>query len=437
MTPTLPESRASWIGRLPFYYGWVNVIVASLAMTATLPGRTHGLSLVTEPLLADLQMTDTLFAQINLAASLLGAAFCFPVGWAIDRFGSRVVITAVSLCLGAAVLGMAVVTGPWSLLAMLILIRGFGQSALSIVSMAIVGKWFQRRLGIAMGVYCVLLTMGFIGTVLGMGAAVKFYGWRTAWNSCGVILLTGLAPFAWLFARDTPGRYGLAGDEGPASGTGTESPPVEASLAFALRSPAFWVFAFGTSMFNLVWSAITLFNERILAEKGFDADAAVQVMAILTGVGLISNLISGAVATRQNLGKLLGVGLAVLAIALGAFPQISSMVGLRMYALSMGLTGGIVMVVFFAAWRHLFGAGHLGRIQGAAQLISVLASSLGPVVLAEWHHRQGSYGPVFQGLAAVVGFLALAAFVVPVPALDAIAAEMRLAPALEADPLQE
>jgi hypothetical protein len=50
---------------LPFYYGWVNLFVASLAMVGTLPGRTQGLGLITEPLLTDLQLDRILFAKIN------------------------------------------------------------------------------------------------------------------------------------------------------------------------------------------------------------------------------------------------------------------------------------------------------------------------------------------------------------------------------------
>ena len=34
-------------------YAWVIVVVAALAMVATLPGRTHGLGMITERLLAD------------------------------------------------------------------------------------------------------------------------------------------------------------------------------------------------------------------------------------------------------------------------------------------------------------------------------------------------------------------------------------------------
>ena len=48
------------------------------AMVATLPGRTHGLGLITEPLLADLGLDRVPFAALNFWATLLGAAFCLP-----------------------------------------------------------------------------------------------------------------------------------------------------------------------------------------------------------------------------------------------------------------------------------------------------------------------------------------------------------------------
>lgn len=76
-------------------------------MVATLPGRTHGLRLVTEPLLADLALDRVAFAALNFWSTLVGAVFCLPVGWATDRFGSRAVLSAVLLALGA--VGLAAV----------------------------------------------------------------------------------------------------------------------------------------------------------------------------------------------------------------------------------------------------------------------------------------------------------------------------------------
>ena len=76
--------------RRTFYYGWVNLVVAAIAMVATLPGRTQGLGLVTEPLIADLQLDRVSYATINLWATLIGALFCLPCGRLTDRFGCGV-----------------------------------------------------------------------------------------------------------------------------------------------------------------------------------------------------------------------------------------------------------------------------------------------------------------------------------------------------------
>jgi MFS family permease len=160
--------------RLSFDYGWVVVVLAALAMTATLPGRTHGLGLITEPLLADLGIERTLFGRINLVTCLLGTAFCLPAGWLLDRFGIRIATSCTVSVLAFSVIGMATAHTVIALTLWLVLVRGAGQSALSIVSMAAVGKWFRgRRLGVAMGVYAVLLTFGFIGSVVWLGSAVE------------------------------------------------------------------------------------------------------------------------------------------------------------------------------------------------------------------------------------------------------------------------
>src|SRR5437762_2948420 len=128
------------------HYGWYIVLVASAAMVGTLPGRTQGLGLITEPLLVDLRFDRVTYATINLWATLIGAAFCVPCGRLTDRFGSRIVLTAIALALGFTVLGMSWATGAITLCLAITLTRGLGQSALSVVSLALVGKWFARRL---------------------------------------------------------------------------------------------------------------------------------------------------------------------------------------------------------------------------------------------------------------------------------------------------
>src|SRR4051794_19045350 len=87
--------------------GWINVRAAALLMVGTFPGRSHGLGLFTNPILADFNLDPVVYGHINLWASLLGSLFCLPCGWAIDRYGTRPVLTAVVLGLGASVLALA------------------------------------------------------------------------------------------------------------------------------------------------------------------------------------------------------------------------------------------------------------------------------------------------------------------------------------------
>jgi MFS family permease len=338
----------------------------------------------------------------------------------LDRFGSRVVLTGVALCLGAVVvLTGATVTDTATLLLALVLTRGLGQGALSVVSTAMIGKWFTRRLGLAMGAYAVLLAVGFIASILGMGAAITAYGWRDAWTGMGVAVAV-LAPLGWLLVRSTPEACGLAVDPGPAPAEALSpaaSPLTDLTLAAALRTPAFWVFTLGTSLFNLAWSGITLYNQSILEKRGFDQDTFYLVMALLTASGLVSNLLGGWVANRWAIGRLLGFGLVLLAASLLYFPFIGDglLDQVLLYAVVLGLAGGLITVVHFAIYGSAFGRTHLGKIQGAAQVLSVFFSALGPKVFTQCLDRTGSYDAVFFGLAASAVLFGLAAWLVPLP----------------------
>lgn len=426
MSIVAERAHSTWPRRLPFYYGWINVVLASLAMTATLPGRTHGLGLITEPLLADLGLERTLYAHINFATSLLGAAFCLPIGSLIDRLGVRITLAGNLLLLAVAVWGMSLVHGPWALFAVLLLIRGLGQSSLSVVSMAMIGKWFRHRLGAAMGIFAVLLTFGFVASVLAMGQQIQSVGWRDAWKMLAGSLLAFL-PLAWLLTRNSPESCGIPPDR-PETPQEQLHPAADYTLAQALRTPAFWSCVLSASLFNLIWSSITLFNESIVRGQNsqFDAAVATNVMAILTGIGLLSNLLAGAFATRERTGLLLGIALLVLSLALGLFPFVRTTTHLFWYASALGLSGGIVTVIFFSAWGHLFGRTHLGRIQGVAQIFTVIGSAIGPVLMAESLARTGSYTFMFYTLSSVTAFCGIASLcIAPPPLLQASSAVPR------------
>ena len=400
------------------YYGWYIVLVAAAAMVGTLPGRTQGLGLITEPLLADLHLDRVGYAELNFWATIVGSAGAIGIGHLIDHLGSRAMATAVPLALGAVVCAMSRTHTFAALAIWVTLTRALGQSALSVVSLTMIGQWFARTIDAAMAVFSIVMSIGFMIAFPAVGALVQQRGWRAAWLAIGLALIAVLAPLGWIVVRRGPD---ISGE--PAALTGYR-------WTEAVRTPAFWIFAIGTSLYGLVASGIGLFNESILAERGFSADIYYQTLAITAMTALAGNFVGGWLAARVALGTLMAVALLMLVAGLLALPHVATRLHVTAWATAMGLGGGLVMVLFFSVWPRLFGRQHLGRIQGAAQALTVVASALGPLLLAWCVAWTGSYTAMFRILAAVIAVVAIAAFIVPLPQSEIEQSEINLKSAI-------
>jgi MFS family permease len=301
---------------------------------------------------------------------------------------------------------MSTVQSFWALAIAVTLTRGLGQSALSVISLTMVGQWFVRGIDTAMAIYSIVMSIGFMIAFPLVGSLIQSWGWRSAWLTIGVTLLVILAPAALLFARRAPGHPTHR----------AHSTHLGLTWQEALATPAFWSFSVGAALYGLVASGIGLFNESILAERGFNADVYYQTLIVTAMTALIGNFGGGWLATRLPLPRLLAISLFVLAAGLAALPHVTTIAHVMLWATAMGLGGGLVMVLFFSVWPRVYGRAHLGRIQGAAQAMTVLASAIGPLLLASAYEMTGSYAAVFNILAGVIGLTAFAAALTPLPA---------------------
>ena len=380
------------------------IFVAAAAMVGTLPGRTQGLGLITEPLLQDLGISRVSYASLNFWATIAGAAGALGVGRAIDRLGTRPVLAAMALALGVVVIAMSGVTTFAMLAVAITLTRALGQSALSVVSIAIVVRRIVDRIDAAMAAYSVVLSVGFMIAFPIIGAIVIASGWRTAWLGVGALIAGVIAPLAFLLPRHDATESVRA-----------ESAAIGHPWTYAVATPAFWVFAIGAALYGLIASGIGLFNESILAERGFAATVYHQALAVTAITALAGNFLGGWLASRLALTRIMSTALAVLAAGVAALPLLASFAQVMAWAVAMGVGGGLVTVLFFSAWPRVFGRRHLGRIQGIAQALTVLASAVGPLMLARGVELSGSYATTFWILAAVIAACSVAAALTGLP----------------------
>ncbi|HTI69884.1 MAG TPA: MFS transporter, partial [Candidatus Limnocylindria bacterium] len=324
---------------------WINLAIAAFLMLATLPGRTQGLGLVTEPMLKDFQLDRVLFANLNLWATLLGAVCCLPVGRIIDRWGLRGIGTAVVLGLGITVWFMTRQSGAVAgVFATLFLTRALGQSALSVISITTVGKSFGSRTGLPMGIYAVALSMLFAAAFYGIGQVITAHGWRAAWSDVALVLLLVAAPLTAFGLRPTASSRPVATTES------RDEPQTRLSLREALRTPTFWVFAGATALFGLVAGGLGLFNEAILAERGFNHETFYLFLAVTTLIALVGQVGCGWLSTRWPMPRLMALALLLYSASLAGIPLVKTLPQLWLVAVPFGLAGGMITTLFFAVW---------------------------------------------------------------------------------------
>src|SRR5262249_58229408 len=119
-------------------------------------------------------------------------------------------------------------------------------------------------------------------------------------------------------------------------------------------------------------------------------------------------------AAKVPLGRLFAAAGVVLSLSLVSFPFITQEWQVYLYASALAAAGGVKTVCFFTVWRRLYGPASLGRIQGAAQLLTVLFSAAGPLLFGMAKTRLGVYTPLFPAFAVVASGLAVFAWFVRV-----------------------
>jgi predicted MFS family arabinose efflux permease len=266
-----------------------------------------------------------------------------------------------------------------------------------------------------MAVYTVALSIGFMLAFPLIGAMVIESGWRTTWWMVGLALMFGLAPLSLLLVRNSPESCALQPDVDLSRTHDNDEGTFSFTLTQALLTPGFWVFGIASAVYGLIASGIALFNESILAERGFDASTYHRSLVIVALTSLVGNFLGGWLMSRGPMNRLLALAMILLAGSLLALPHVRTQTHVAAYAFVMGLAGGFVIVIFFAYWSRAYGRAHLGKIQGAAQALTVIASAIGPLLLAEGAARTGSYAAMFYALTSIVLVLALSAWFVKVP----------------------
>src|SRR3979411_1292649 len=177
---------------LPFFYGWIIVVVTFVTMAIGVNART-AFSLFFPPIIDEFGWERGVTAGAFSFGLLVSAAVSPLIGRLMDRSGPRAVMELGVALMGGGLLLAPLTTQPWHLYLTIGVMVGAGSVCLGYSGQSLfLPNWFIRRRGLAMG-------LAFAGVGIGSGAVLPWgahideqTGWSTAGPPTGVLCLWGL-----------------------------------------------------------------------------------------------------------------------------------------------------------------------------------------------------------------------------------------------------
>ncbi|MDN5697013.1 MAG: hypothetical protein L0G70_03435, partial [Rubrobacter sp.] len=96
--------------RKPFY-GWAVVAAATLATFCSGPGQSYVFSIFVNPIIEATGLSRVHVSTLYALGTVVSAVMVVVVARMVDRFGARLMLTAIALALGAACFGMSFAAG--------------------------------------------------------------------------------------------------------------------------------------------------------------------------------------------------------------------------------------------------------------------------------------------------------------------------------------
>ncbi len=391
------------------------VAVATIALAATAPGQTTGVSAFIDPVSAGLGLSRSAISTFYLIGTLTGAAGMPLIGRALDRFGTRATMATIGVVLGAVLIAVSRVTGPIGLTVGFVGLRMAGQGALSLTATTAVAVWFTRRRGLAVGLVSALGAAGISLAPIGLESLIAAHGWRTAWFLEGLAVWAVVVPLALLGVRNHPRDLGQQPDGRPTSDDAPAQVVPGRTLREAMHTPFFWVVLAGVAVTGLLATAVGFHQIDLLAERGLSRTEAAANFVPQTGASLVATLAVGALIDRVNSRWLTAACMLSLAGGLVWGTTVTPGWSAIGFGMAIGASGGVIRTLEAGTFPRYFGTAHLGAIRGAVHAVAVGATAFGPVAFALVDAATGHYRLALLGGAVLPLLVTVGALLVPTP----------------------
>jgi MFS family permease len=369
-------------------------------MLTVIYGARYSFGVFVKPMFAEYNWPMTvisLAASINLLMYASGGVFA---GWLLDRVAPKWITTVSVLLMTAGFIAASFVTSPLGLYLSYGVLVGIGSAGSGAVACtASIGKWFEKKRGIAIGIAAMGIGVGTMIMAPLAGYVVKSFGWRIGFVCIGsLICVVGIAMSQIFMGKDYPEHYGLQPDgEPPLSNQSISHPPDSAfkkpSLKPVLLDPRFWLLVV-CNLFAVMTVMMTFVHQVAYAiNNGIDKIEAAAAIGLIGIMGSCGKFFFGWLSDRIRDAKYsAALGFLLMAVGMYLLYRATNVITLYVFALFYGFGYGSLAPVIPYLISNRFGREVLGVTYGLLTFFSTgLGGALGPILGGFIFDKTGSY----------------------------------------------
>ncbi|MBI4216142.1 MAG: MFS transporter [Chloroflexi bacterium] len=397
--------------RKRIFYGWW-IVASAFGFAFYQSGAFfYGFGAFFNPIQQEFQWSYGLMSVVFALRGMESGVVAPIIGMSVDRLGSRKLMLAGTIVFGAGLFALAAINSILTFYAAYLLIA-LGQSMVfGMVPMAAVINWFQRRRGLALGIF---LSGGGLGgfMVPAITVLIEQVGWRGTLAVLGAGALVLGIPMA-MVVRDRPEDYGYLpdGDEPGAAPTGAAaaaraggsraSPAEGLTLREALHTRAFWLLTAAMILSGAASQAVSVHHIPYLRSVGFSPALAALSVTTMAVISVPGRPILGYAADRTDVRLITAVIMSGLGVGVFVFAFVAEFWQLIPFFFTFGVGFGGMIALRPLIQSQYFGRRAFGSIQGVMQTLTTVGGIVSPVLTGVVFDLTGSYRPALLALAVI------------------------------------
>jgi len=401
-----PEAIMSFPRFANVHHAWI-ILAAACVLGVVSRADSASFAVLVDPLVEkfDWKRGDIGFAYSLAFLCSMPAMLIF--GWLGDRYSARTLMLGSSLMISAGTVMLGMIEELWHLhLIYGVFVGALGNAAFVVLLPVIITRWFNQKMGLALGIYWAGLGMGPVVFALLFRWMIETRGWESAFLVIGIAFGVVLMFFSW-FIRNSPGEVGLKPYGADETAKGKASPGPGVSMKSVLSSRPVWLLM-GCHHLGCAGHAVILAHGVSMAtHHGIPGLQAAGVLSTIAGVSIFSRFAFSLLTERFG-------GRAVLSYAI--FGQSLSILMLLfateawhfyVFAVIFGICYGGEMVGFPIINRHMFGPkAPLSSIFSFQMIGGTTGMALGGWLGGALFDHAGDYTAAIL-VASGIGFLAV------------------------------